>query len=84
VGLFVLDFTTGRPVSAVRAVLRSVVVVLEVAAVPTLILAVPALLEGVSLVGSNRSVTDRLLGTVVLSRRRPSERALASAASRPM
>lgn len=70
VGLFVLDSTTGQPVSAVRAVLRSVVVVLEVAAVPTVILAIPALAEVVALAGSGRTVTDRLLGTVVLSGRR--------------
>jgi len=80
----VLDFTTGRPISARQAVLRSVVVVLEVAAVPTVVLAVPALVEVASIAGSGRSVTDRLLGTVVLSRRRPSERALTSVASAPM
>lgn len=83
VGLFVLDSTTGRPVPAVRAVLRSVVVVLEVAAVPTVILAVPALAEWVSLAGSGRTVTDRLLGTVVLSERRAAERSFALAANEP-
>lgn len=74
VGLSVLESTTGQPVSAVRAVLRSVVVVLEVAAVPTVILAIPALAEVVALAGSGRTVTDRLLGTVVLSGRRVADR----------
>lgn len=75
IGLLVLDYETGRPVSAPRAVLRSVIVVLEVAAVPTLILAVPALIEWLSLAGSGRTVTDRLLGTVVLSERRSTQHA---------
>lgn len=76
VGLFVLDHTTGRPVSAMRAVLRSVIVVLEVVAAPMLILSVPALVEWVSLAGSGRTVTDRFVGTVVLSERRSTERAV--------
>lgn len=76
VGLFVLDSTTSQPVSAVRAAFRSLVVVLEVAAVPTGILAVPALAELVVLVGSGRTVTDRVLGTVVLSERRGAGRTL--------
>jgi hypothetical protein len=83
VGLCVLDSTTGQPVSAVRAVLRSVVVVLEVAAVPSVILAIPALVECVALVGSGRTVTDRVLGTVVLSDRRVADHTLEPATIEP-
>jgi uncharacterized RDD family membrane protein YckC len=67
VGLNVLDATTHRLIPARRAVLRSLVVVLEVAACPTLVLAIPAVIEWVSLVGSGRTVTDRVFGTAVLS-----------------
>ncbi len=83
VGLFLFDSTTSQPVSAVRAALRSLVVVLEVAAVPTGILAVPALAELVVLVGSGRTVTDRVLGTVVLSERRGAGRTLEPATIGP-
>jgi hypothetical protein len=79
VGVFVLDARTGRPVSAVRGLLRSLVVVLEIAAAPTLILAIPALAEWVSLAGSGRTLTDRLFGTVAVSERRPAERSLTPA-----
>ncbi len=79
VGVFVLDASTGRPVSAARALLRSLVVVVEIAAVPTLILAIPALAEWVSLAGSGRTLTDRLLGTVAVSERRSAEPALTPA-----
>lgn len=83
VGLFVLDSTTNRPVSPGRAIVRSLIVVLEVAAVPTLILAIPAAAEWISLAGSGRTMTDRVLGTVVLSERRAAERTLAPAAIEP-
>jgi hypothetical protein len=69
VGVIVVDETTSGPVSAVRALLRSLVVVVEVAGVPTLILAVPALVELVSLAASGRTFTDRVFGTVALSGR---------------
>ena len=70
VGLRVLDATTHRPVPAGRAVVRSLVIVLEVAAFPTLVLAVPAVIDWVSLLRSGRTVTDRFFKTVVLSERR--------------
>lgn len=73
VSLNVLDATTHRPIPAGRALLRSLVVVLEVAAFPTLVLAIPAVIDWVSLVGSGRTVTDRVFRTVVLSGRRPAE-----------
>ena len=83
VGLFVLDSTTNRPVSPVRALVRSLIVVLEVAAVPALILAIPAAAEWISLARSGRTMTDRVLGTVVLSERRAAECTLAPAANEP-
>lgn len=83
VGLSVVDAATGRPVPAARAIVRSTVVVLEVIAVPTTIFAIPALVELFSLARSGRTVTDRLLGTVVLSERRPTDRTPAPAASDP-
>lgn len=72
VGVSVLDASTGRPVSAVRALLRSLVVVVEIAAAPTLILALPALAECAWLLMSGRTLTDRLFGTVAVSARAPS------------
>ena len=74
VGLFVLDSTTRQPVSAARAALRSLVVVLEVVAASTGILAVLVLADSVVLFVSGRTVTDRVLGTVVLSERRGASR----------
>lgn len=74
IGLFVLDAVTSRPISAIRALLRSLVVVLEIAVSPTMILAIPALVEWASLAGSGRTLTDRLFGTVALSERGPAER----------
>ena len=84
VGLFVFDFTTGRRVPALRAVVRSTILVLELAAVPSIVLAVPALSELVLLAVSGRTVTDRLLGVVVLSERRPTERSLSPGLSAPI
>ena len=83
VGLFVLDSTTNRPVSPVRALVRSLIVVLEVAALPTFILAIPVAAEWISLAGSGRTMTDRVLGTVVLSERRTAELTLTPAANEP-
>jgi uncharacterized RDD family membrane protein YckC len=78
-GLCVLDATTHRPIPVGRAVLRSLVIVLEVAAFPTLVLAVPAVIDWVPLLGSGRTVTDRFFGTVVLCERRPADSPPASA-----
>ena len=69
VGVFTVDFRSGRRVGATRAVIRSLVVVLEVAGVPTLILALPAGAELLALSASGRTITDRLLGTSVVSHR---------------
>ena len=69
VGLFVVDSRTNRPVPVVRAHLRSLVVVVEVALVPTLVLAVPAVIELMFLSTSGRTLTDRILGTSVRSGR---------------
>ncbi len=71
VGLFVTDARTNQSVPVARAVIRSVVVVVEIAALPTLIFAVPALIEVIVLGASGRTLTDRLLGTSVLCDRRP-------------
>lgn len=58
-GLTVLDEETGRPVSNLRAVLRSLIVVLEVVGIPTMIFAGPAVLEYLAASRSGRSLTDR-------------------------
>lgn len=83
VGLFVVDVATGRPISATRAVARSLIVVVEVVALPTTIFAVPALIEVISLTRCGRTVTDRLLGTDVLSGRRQVAHAPAPTVSDP-
>jgi len=79
VGVLLVDARTGRPISVVRAFLRSLVVVLEILAAPTLILAIPTVVEWISLVGSGRTLSDRLFGTVARSDRRPAERLLTPA-----
>lgn len=71
VGLLVVDARTKGRVPVVRALLRSVVVVIEVALVPTLTLAVFALIELMALGVSGVTLTDRLFRTSVLSERRP-------------
>lgn len=71
VGLFVMDARTNRPLPLLRAILRSVVVVVEVALLPSLVFAVPAVIELAVLSASGRTLTDRLLRTSVLSDRRP-------------
>lgn len=73
VGLFVVDARTNRPVPVVRALLRSVVIVVEIALVPTLMFAIPAFIELVVLSASGRTLTDRLLETSVLSDRRSAD-----------
>ncbi|MGQ0830756.1 MAG: RDD family protein [Microthrixaceae bacterium] len=69
VGISVLDATTRVPPSLPRAMLRSAIVVLEVIAVPTLIFSLPAVVELLAVTGSERTLTDRLVGTAVVSRR---------------
>lgn len=71
VGLVVLDTATNGRVPAWRAFARSFVVVLEVTAMPTVILAVPAFVDWMALALTDRTVLDRVLGTVVVSDRRP-------------
>lgn len=69
VGLVVVNEGTNQPVPIARALLRSLVVVLEVALVPTLVFAIPAVLELTTLSASGRTLTDRLLRTSVMSDR---------------
>ena len=69
VGLFVFDSRTNQPLSLVRALLRSLVIALEVTGVPTIILALPAVAEMVSLGRSGQTFTDRIFRSVVLSGR---------------
>jgi hypothetical protein len=70
--LAVVDAPTSGPISLARALLRSLVIVLEVAAASTLVLALPAFAELISSQGrAGQSLTDRMLGTrVVTSARR--------------
>lgn len=70
-GLAVVDARTLRRVPPGRALLRSLVVVLEVAGTPTLLLAAPAIAELVSTLHSGRSITDKVLKTSVVRRRAP-------------
>ena len=65
-GLRVVDVATGRRVAMARLLARGAIVALEVEAVPTVILAAPAIAELVS-AGAGGSLTDRLLGTNVVS-----------------
>lgn len=60
----------GQPVSLARAYVRSLAVAIEVAAAPTVIFALPAVLELVSLATRGYTVTDQLLATAVVSDRR--------------
>lgn len=74
VGVSVLDAHSQVPPSLVRSIARSLIVVLEVMALPTLILALPAVAELLTLSGSGRTLTDRLMGTSVVSQQsRPGE-----------
>ncbi len=65
--LAVVDATTLERVNASRAIVRSAIVVIEVAAAATMIFSVPAIAELVSVVASGRSLTDRLLRTSVVT-----------------
>ena len=65
VRLQVVDARTQRHIGLTRALVRSAIVVLEVAAASTVVLAVPALAELVSVATGGRSLTDRLMRTSV-------------------
>lgn len=65
--LRVVDADSLGPISAGRAVLRSLIVVLEVGTAPTLILAPVAIAELVVAGSSGRSITDRLIRTRVVT-----------------
>lgn len=73
-GIRVLDTSTRTPPPLPRAMVRSLVVAVEVIAAPTVIMAVPAIAELVALSSNGTTITDRLLRTTVVSR--PSETAL--------
>jgi hypothetical protein len=64
-----VDASTRKRISLPRAVLRSLVVVLEVAATPSIILALPAFAELTSTSADGRSLTDRVLRTEVVTTR---------------
>ncbi|MCA1708408.1 MAG: RDD family protein [Actinobacteria bacterium] len=66
-GLAVVDATTLDRVDLPRAIVRSAIIVIEVAAAATIILSVPAIAELVSVLTSGRSLTDRLLRTSVVT-----------------
>ena len=70
-GIRVLDTSTRTPPQLPRAMMRSLVVAVEVIAAPTVIMAVPAIAELVALSSNGTTLTDRLLRTTVVSR--PSE-----------
>jgi hypothetical protein len=71
--LGVVDSRTGARIGLARALLRSIIVVLEVAAALTLIFAIPGLAELMAVATDGRSLTDRFLRTAVArSRPRPS------------
>ncbi len=65
--LVVVDATTLDRVRASRAIVRSAIVVIEVAAAATITLSVPAIAEFVSVLATGRSLTDRLLRTAVVT-----------------
>lgn len=67
VGITVLDAGTGDRLSFGRAYARSLIVVLEVGAAATIILALLPAVEFLMLAQSGRSLTDHLLGTRVVS-----------------
>jgi len=69
-GLSLVDAQSMRRPTLSRAVLRSLVIVLEVAAVSTIVLSPPAIAELVSVVTTGRSLTDRLLRTRVVNKAR--------------
>jgi uncharacterized RDD family membrane protein YckC len=63
--LRVVDARTGARIGFARALLRSIVVVLEVAAALTLIFAIAGLAELMAAATNGRTLTDRLLRTAV-------------------
>lgn len=67
--LTVVDARTSRRLPLSRAVIRSLIVVLEVAAVPTVMLSPAAIAEAIAVQSTGRSLTDRLLGTAVIRSR---------------
>lgn len=66
-GLTVVDAQTLRRPAPARAIVRSLVVVLEVAGVWMVVLSPPAIIESVSTLLTGRSVTDRILRTSVIT-----------------
>ena len=67
--LTVVDATTLERARASRAIIRSAIIAMEVAAAATLVLSIPAIAELVSVVASGRSLTDRLVRTSVVTDR---------------
>jgi hypothetical protein len=67
--LTVVHVATGGRVPPGRAVLRSFVVVVEVVAAPSITFGVPALAELTAVATTGRSLTDRLVGTAVVTAR---------------
>jgi hypothetical protein len=67
-GLTLVDAQTLRRLTFSRSFVRSLIVVLEVAAMPTIILSPPAIADLMAVLGTGRSLTDRLLRTVVVTR----------------
>ena len=65
-GLTVVDRATMAPLAPGRALLRGLVVALEVVAAPTLLVVVPVA-ELLSVHGTGRSLTDRALGAAVVT-----------------
>lgn len=73
-GLAVVDDATLEQLKPARAALRSLILVIEVAAIPSIIFSLPAIAELVSVLASGRSITDRLLETSVVTDRGPGRR----------
>lgn len=76
-GLRVVDWITLERIGVLRAFLRSFIVVLEVAGAYTLVFGFSALLELIAVALSYRSLTDRLMGTSVVSTDRTVARPIA-------
>ncbi|MDQ3978400.1 MAG: RDD family protein [Actinomycetota bacterium] len=68
--LAVVDARTLMPCTLAQALLRSVIIVLEVAGAWTIILSPPAIAEFVAVVATGRSLTDRLVRTSVVTESR--------------
>lgn len=68
-GLAVVDARTLERVTPAQAFARSLIVVLELAATPTFVLALPALAELLSVSANGRSITDTVVGTSVVTTR---------------